>query len=215
MDRSIYAKLSAGNKSTRHSNLYIHTILMAIKKYNRPVTFKEIEVETGIDIEKTHGLLDLLIKNQRIVWVEKTLRFVPLYKIETENDLFEILKNTNSEYSLSLEELLDRSNDIKPFIDGLLQKNQAIILKDIDGSSTIFYNSKEDIINVDPEILRLYEEVAVPDSRELSKQLLSAGLSIKTQEKPVRKAVPMQRKKKYLRKIKITNTHLNNSDLGI
>lgn len=215
MDRSTYAKLSAGNRNTRHSNLYIHTILTAIKKHNRPVSFKEIEVETGIDIEKTHGLIDLLTKNQRIVLSEKTLRFIPLYKIENERDLLEILKKTNSEHSLSLEELLDRSNDIKPFINSLLKKNQAIILKDIDGSSTIFYNAREDIKNVDPEILKLYEEVSVPDPRELTKQLLNAGLYTKVQEKPLRKVLPMQRKKKYHRKIKITNMHLNNTDLGI
>lgn len=215
MDRSTYAKLSAGNKSMRHSNLYIHTILTAIKKHNRPVPFKEIEVETGIDIEKTQGLLDLLTRNQRIVLTGRALKFVPLYKIESEEDLLEILKSTKSEHSLSLEELLDRSNDIKPFIDNLVEKNQAIILKDIDGSSTIFYNSKDEIRNADPEILRLYEEVSVPEPRELTKQLLNAGLSIKSQEKPLRKAIPMQRKKKYHRKIKITNTHLNSADLGI
>ncbi|KAI5192364.1 transcription initiation factor TFIIE subunit beta [Nematocida minor] len=215
MEKSTYAKLSAGNKHTRHNNIYIHTILTMIKKYNRQVTFKEIEGETGIDIERTAGLLDLLIKNQRIVWEGKTLRFVPLHKIENESELLEILKKTNSEHGISVDELLDRSNDIRPFINSLIDKNQAVVLKDIDGSTTIFYNSLDEIKNVDAEILKLYEEVAVPETRELEKELLNAGLSTKTQEKPMRKALPLQRKKKYLRKIKITNTHLNNSDLGI
>lgn len=210
----MYAKLSAGNPNTRHNNIYIHTILTTIKKYNREVTFKEIEAETGINIEKTPGLLDLLVKSQRIVYEKNTLRFVPLHKIETEEELLDLLKKTESKHGIPVDELLDRSNDIKPFIDKLIEKNQAILLKDIDGSTTIFYNAL-DIKNVNPEILKLYEEVPVPEARELVKELLNAGLTMKVQEKSIRKTVPVQRKKKYLRKIKITNTHINNSELGI
>ncbi|KAI5165595.1 transcription initiation factor TFIIE subunit beta [Nematocida sp. AWRm78] len=215
MDKTTYAKLSAGNPNTRHSNIYIHTILTTIKKYNREVSFKEIEAETGIDIERTPGLLDLLSKNQRIITEGKTLRFIPLHKIENEEELLEILKKTNSEHGIPIQELLDRSNDIAPFIDGLVQKNQAIVLKDIDGSSTIFYNSLN-IKNVDPEIIKLYEEVTIPEPQELAKRLTTAGLSMNSaQEKPARKAMPIQKKKKYHRKIKITNTHLNNKELDI
>ncbi|KAI5133848.1 transcription initiation factor TFIIE subunit beta [Nematocida ausubeli] len=215
MDKTTYAKLSAGDPSSRHSNIYIHTILTAIKKCNRPLSFKEIELETGINIESTPGLFDLLVKNQRLVIEGKTLRFIPLHKIESEEELLEILKKTNSEHGIPVEELLDRSNDITPFIDSLVQKNQAIVLKDIDGSSTIFYNSMN-IKNVDPVIIKLYEEVSVPEPRELAKKLMNAGMSMNiSQEKPARKAIPIQKKKKYHRKIKITNTHLNNRELGI
>ncbi|KAH9385253.1 transcription initiation factor TFIIE subunit beta [Nematocida major] len=214
MDTSTYAKLSAGNPQNRHNNIYIHTILTVIKKHNRLVSFKEVEAETGINIERTPGLLELLKKSTRIEWEGKNLRFIPLHKIESEEELLEILKKTNAEHGIPVEEILDRSNDVKPFINGLIGKNQAIVLKDIDGSMSIFYNPL-DVKNVSPEILKLYEEVSVPDSRELVNELLNAGLSMKTQEKPIRKALPAQRKKKYLRKIKITNTHLNNTELGL
>ncbi|OAG30755.1 transcription initiation factor TFIIE subunit beta [Nematocida displodere] len=214
MDKSVYGKLSAGSPQFRHSNIYIHTILMVLKKHRRPLTFKEIELETGISIERTHGLLELLEKNPKIVRKDAMLEFVPTFIIDTEDKLLSILKETDAEHGIHLEEILDTNSDTKPFIEALVEKGQAILLKDIDGSSTLFYNPLV-IARASPAVAKLYEEVAVPEPRELARELSSAGLATKVVEKPIRKATASQRKKKYIRKIKITNTHLNKSELGM
>ncbi|KAI5192452.1 transcription initiation factor TFIIE subunit beta [Nematocida sp. AWRm77] len=214
MDKSIYGKLSALPASSRHSNIYIHTIITLLKQHLEPLSFKEVEKQTGTSIEKTPGLLELLEKNKKIVIENKTLRFVPTYAISTEEELLSVLKETKSEHGIPLDELLDTNSNIKPFIDVLIEKNSAILLKDIDGSSILFYNSVH-VSKVSPDILKLYDEVSVPDSRELARELSNAGLASKAVEKPVRKAAPLLKKKKYVRKIKITNTHLNEKELGM
>lgn len=210
----MYARLSAASPDTRHSNIYIHTILGALKKHNRPLEFSEIKEETGIDVEEVKGLLDILEKNKKIERKGRTLKFVPTYKISTEEDLLQIMKDTNAEHGIRLEDVLDTNVDMQPIVDALIKKGHVIQLKDIDGSSSLFYNPFQ-IPKASPEILRLYEEVAVPDERELLKELAVAGLSSATSERPVRKVVQTQRKKRYTRKIKLTNTHLANGDLGM
>lgn len=203
----MYGRLSAPAASSRHSNIYIHTILTLLKQHADPVSFKDIEKQTGISIEKTPGLLGLLEKNKKIVIQEKTLEFIPTYTVTTEDELLSVLKETKSEHGIPLEELLDTNSDTRPFIDALVEKRCAILLKDIDGSSVLFYNAVH-IPQAAPEIIKLYDEVSVPEARELTRELSNAGLASKVAEKPARKAAPTQQKKKYIRKIKITNTHL-------
>lgn len=210
----MYGRLSAGDPLLRHSNIYIHTILLELKKYPQGITLKEIEDKTEIQVSKIPGLLDLLENNKKIRKEGNIFKFIPTYRIETKEELLEILKQTNAAKGISLEEVLDSSNDVKPFVDELIAKKDAFLLKDIDGSSTLFYNPVK-IKKVPPELLKLYEEVSVPDPRELVKSLSNAGLMAAAVEKPIRKAILQQRKKKYMRKIKITNTHLKNVDLGI
>lgn len=214
MDQSVYGQLSAPAAATRHSNIYIHTILTLLKQHPTPLSFKEIEQQTGINIEKTPGLLALLDKNQKIVIRENTLEFIPTYTVTSEAELLAVLQATRSEHGIPLDELLDTNNDTRPFIDALVERRSAILLKDIDGSSVLFHNAV-DIPQAAPEITKLYEEVSVPETRELARELANAGLAAKVAEKPVRKAAPTQPKKKYLRKIKITNTHLNEKELGM
>jgi len=214
MDRSIYGKLSAGSKAERHSNIYIHNIVTILKKHAKPVSFKEIEQEAGIDIEGTPGLLELLKKNKKIVREDRTLEYVPTYAISSEEELLSILKETKSEHGISLDEVLDTVENTRPYVDSLISKQRAILLRDMDGSCTLFYNGL-DVKRASPEVQRLYDGVSVPDVRDLVRELASAGLSSKGPEKTVRKSVPVQRKKKYLRKIKITNTHLDNKELGM
>ncbi|KAI5187153.1 transcription initiation factor TFIIE subunit beta [Nematocida homosporus] len=214
MDKSTYGQLSAGNPSSRHSNIYIHTILTELKRHPNPVSFKEIEDLTGISIERTAGLLDLLEKNQKVVRVDKTLQFIPTYTIKHESELLDLLKKTNSAHGISLDEILEASSTTLPLVESLVQKGQAILLRDIDGSATLFYNSLP-LKPASPAVIKLYEEVSVPESRELARELSNAGLATKVIEKPIRKTMSQQRKKRYVRKIKITNTHLNNAELGM
>lgn len=214
MDRSIYGKLSAAPSQSRHTNIYIHIVLTHLKKHDRPLSFKEIERETGISVGKTAGLLTLLQKNKKVRRQGDTLLYVPTYSIHSEQDLLGLLRDTRAAYGIPLEEILDSNTDTKPFVLSLLKKREAFSLKDIDGSVVVFYNPAQ-IPKASDDVLKLYEGVAVPDLREMSRELTSAGLAGKAQEKPVRRAAASQRKKKYNRKIKITNTHIDTLDLGI
>ncbi|KAI5180056.1 transcription initiation factor TFIIE subunit beta [Nematocida sp. AWRm80] len=214
MNKTTYDKLSAGNVAARHTNIYIHTILTTIKKYNREVSFKEVEELTGIKIKETPGLLDLLEKTKKVIIDKKTLLFVPTYTIVNDDQLLEILKKTECKHGIPLEEILDTNINTRVFVDSLIKKGQAILLKDLDGSSTLFYNPVI-IERVPSEIYKLYEEIPVPEPREITRMLSSAGLAIKDQEKAIRKTPAVQRKKRFQRRIKITNSHLNTADLGM
>lgn len=210
----MYDRLSAGNPFSRHSNIYIHTILLELKKHPKGITIKELESSTGIEISRIPGLIDLLENNKKIFREGSIFKFIPKYTIKKKEELLSVLKETKAAEGVSLEEILDSSSNTKSFVDELIKKEKAFLLKDIDGSSTLFYNPVQ-IKRASEEIFKLYEDVSVPEQRELVKILSSAGLITAETEKPARRTILQQKKKKYARKIKITNTHLNSTDLDL
>lgn len=214
MNQSAYDKLSAGQSSARHSNIYIHRIITLLKQHTRPVAFGEIEKETGIGVKKTPGLLALLEKNKKLVIKDETLEYVPTHSVATEKELLQLLESTQSEHGISLEEILDANSDIMPYVQRLVSRGDAIVLRDTDGSSTIFRNAHK-IPQASYAVQKLYEEIQVPDPRDLARELAEAGLASKAAEARTGKPAAAQRKKAYGRRIKVTNTHLNKSELGM
>jgi TFIIE beta subunit core domain len=211
MDKSMYGRLSAGSPRSRHTSIYIHIILTFLKKRAGPVQLREIERETGISIEKTPGLLALLERNKKVRREGSTLVFVSTHSINSEEDLLALLRGTNSAHGIPLDEILDSSNNTKPFVLSAVRRGDAFALKDIDGSIILFYNSLS-VKKASEQVQRLYEEVSVPDERRIARELASAGLA-PSQERPARRVSVAQRKKKYARKIKITNTHVDHLNL--
>lgn len=191
----------------RHYNIYVHTILTLLKREGRVMGYREIEAETGINIVKIPGLLEMLLKNAKIQQERGGLLFLPTYVIKSEEDLLEIVKST---YSVSYEEVIDSLVDGKEVVDRLLEKRDIFMIRDLDGSAVLFYNCMK-VKKASSDVVKLYEEVVVPDQRKIEKELTVAGLKMSsTQDRSVRKAIVAKgKKKRYSRKIKITNTHLD------
>lgn len=199
----------------RHVNSYIHTIIQFIKNYDRPLTYEEIERSTNIKVTENKKLLKALSKNPKIIIAKNTLLFKPLYDVRTEEDLENIMTESNCEYGIELEKLLDSPIDIKPFIENLKNKKVIYVLKDIDGSEIVFFN-KLNIKSADDKIVEMYNNVKIPNYQDVLKELSSAGIKIEKKSNEERKNIVVKKNKikKYKRKIKITNTHVKGLNLN-
>lgn len=196
----------------RHLNSYIHSIIQYIKKYENPVTFTEIKNNLNINLYNNPIILNSLKKNPKIVINRDSLQFKPKYDIKSIEDLRSLIKSTNSEHGIEVNDLLDCFCDIKNFLETLKASKKIFILKDADNSQIIYLNDYI-IEKADDEIINMWNQVRIPDYADIKRELLNAGLKTGVEE-PKRKVVPESRKKvkRFTRKIKITNTHIKDFD---
>lgn len=200
---------------SRHINSYIHTIIQFIKKYDRPLTFDEVEKNTNIKLLENRKLLKILSKNSKIIIKNNTILFKPVYNVKSEKDLEEIMISTNCEYGIEVEKLLDSPIDIRPFIENLKKKDIIYVLKDMDNSEVIFYN-KLHLPPVNEKILEMYNKIKIPNHQDILRELSLAGIKVEDKASEERKNIVVKKSKikKYKRKIKITNTHVKGLNLN-
>jgi len=198
---------------SKHLNIYIHKILEFLKKLDRAVGYKEIEDNTGISILKHPDLIKAFRTNDKLLFENNTVRFVPSYVIRSVDDLLDILKTVNSQEGIEMAKLEDSPFDIKPFINQLKQENKIIILKDLDSSEIVFYN--ESVFPfVSEEIKSLWASVKVPNYYDIINELNQAGLKGSDNPTVVKNRVIKKTvSKKSKRRITITNTHVKGLDL--
>lgn len=192
----------------RHLNSYIHSIIEYIKKSEAPVLFTDIKERLNINLYNNPMILSSLKKNVKIKIERESIQFVPKYHIKTLEDLRDLIRKTNCEYGIEVNELLDCFCDIKQFIEHLKENNEIFTLKDADNSMIIYYNDYE-ISKADEEIVNIWNSLRVPDYVDVKKELAQAGLKTGSEE-PKRKIACDKRKKtkRFTRKIKLTNTHI-------
>lgn len=198
---------------SKHLNIYIHKILEFLKKLDRAVGYKEIEDNTGISILKHPDLIKAFRTNEKILFENNTVRFVPSYVIRSVDDLLDILKTVNSQEGVEMAKLEDSPFDIKPFINQLKEENRIIILKDLDSSEIVFYNENA-FPFVSEEIKSLWASVKVPNYCDIINELNQAGL--KGTDNPTvikNRVIKKTVSKKSKRRITITNTHVKGLDL--
>lgn len=197
-----------------HLNSYIHRILELLKKEDRVFTFTEVQNSLGINIFSNVTLMRALRNNQKIQMDQHSLRFIPLYNIRSKADLLEILKECANNEGIEMSKLADSPIDIRPFVSELVSQGSLIILKDMDGSETAFYNGHV-IAPADPGIRSMWHGIKVPSYHHILDELGSAGLKNAEGQLVKKKIIAKKEpKKRSQRRIKITNTHVKGLDLS-
>lgn len=202
-----------GSDDFKHLNSYLHRIIEFLKKEDRSFTFKEMYSQLGINILSNNQLVKALKNNPKIELSHETLRFVPLYRIRSTEDLECILHEQNAREGIELAKLADSPVDISPFVAELSAAGKIIILKDLDGSEVIFYNDYQHP-RAQEEIWKMWNAVKVPNYHDIIEELSTAGLhgafNQVAKKNVVIKKAPAKRSQ---RRIKVTNTHVKGLDL--
>lgn len=199
--------------SSKHVNTFVHRILELLKKHDRPLSYEEIEEQTGINVLSNVQLVRALRINPKIAITHSSIQFLPSYAIRNIEDLLNILKEANGKEGIEMSKLLDTPVDVTPFIEELTREKRIIILKDMDGSEIVFYNELPNP-GLKKEIRDLWADVKVPNFHDIAQELSESGLkgpgmSVLKKERPVRQS----KLKKGKRRVAITNTHVKGLDL--
>lgn len=204
------------NTRSRHVNSLIHTIIQYIKTIDHPVTFPEIEIHTRISLQNNPKLLTALSTNPKVILTANTLQFKPVYSIRSEDDLHELIRNTNCKNGISLAHLLDSPVDVQSFVDSLRKKNIVFLLKDSDNSEILYFNPLNSVFAANIQIKKLYDDISVPSYTDILTELSSAGIKVEKRYFEKRKNVVVKKNqvRRFRRKIKITNTHVKGLNLN-
>merc|ERR1711915_171332 len=199
----------------RHVNSYLHTIIQYIKEFDRPVPFEEIERKTMIRLIDNKKVLEALKKNSKVKVNRDSLLFKPVYNIRSEDDLFQLMEQTECKYGIEMEKLLESPVDVRVFVENLKKKEQIFILKDTDNSEILFLNRLK-IEPVDEKIKALWDEIPVLNYPDIIKELSSAGIKVEQKFYEEKKNIVKKKNKvkKFKRRIKITNTHVKGLNLN-
>ncbi|KAI5149565.1 transcription initiation factor TFIIE subunit beta [Enteropsectra breve] len=206
----------AGDESAKHLNSYIRRILEIIRSKERACSFRELDELLGFRILSNIHLLNALKSNSKIEMSRDALRYVPEFNIKTVSDLYDAVKSVGYKEGIELARLCDSPVDVRPFIKQLEKENKIIIIKDMDNSEIVyFYDVNDDkIITASSGIKQLWHSVKIPNYRDVLEELSLAGVK-NMNTTVIKKKIPIKIKqnKKVKRRIKITNTHVQNLDL--
>lgn len=198
----------------KHVNTFIHKILEHLKKYDRPLLYREIEEKTGINILNNPQLVKSLRNNPKISITHESIQFIPSYTIRSTLELEETLRRVNGREGIEMDKLLDSPIDIRPFIEELVSIGRIIILKDMDNSEIVFYNEMT-VPPMKEEIKKLWNSIKIPNFYDIASELSQLGLKgTEIQAFKRQKTVKQTNSKKNKRKIALTNTHVKGLDLN-
>ncbi|CAI2188922.1 8149_t:CDS:2 [Funneliformis geosporum] len=192
----------------RHTLSQLHKDRMDV-----PQTAKDLKTNNIADIISNKDLYNLMIKNEKIKY-----NSADYYAIRTKEDLLNLLKERQEKVGAScgmpfreLDDCIDLSNAIQE----LESEGKIMVIRLMKDSSPrlLYYNDLKYNTPMDKEFVEMFHNVKVPDEIDLKKSLEDAGLQTMAvlENKTRAEDRPKQRKRKQTnRKLKITNTHLEN-----
>jgi len=205
----------------KHTLSQLHNVIRFLKEnVDVPQTAEDLKKKKIADINANKELYNHMINNEKIHYnsVDHTFQYKPDYAIRSKEDLLNLLKERQEKDGVSrgmpyreLDDCIDLTNSIKELeIEGKI----LVIRLMKDGSPRLlYYNDLQYNTPMDKEFVEMFHNVKVPDESDLKKSLEGAGLRTMAvlENKTRAEDKPKQRKRKQPnRKIKITNTHLEN-----
>lgn len=188
-----------------------------------PFSSEEILKRTGVNIERNQEILDSLTGDASKVIRETDgrWRWASKYQLRNIADLIALMSRTTE--GIVERELLDSYKGIKGDIEKL--KNSKAVYSIKSGSRFILFRRDTDLeMDISKEVKDMYKVVRVPeDAMEIHRYLVSQGLKDTTDTRGVKIAQPITRKRPSSRKdtrrrkrrIKLTNTHMENSNIDL
>ena len=196
-------------------NRLVFDVLEVVKGNHIPWTRSELIRKLAWDVFENPDLLQALEKNQRIDYNKEnqTLTYSPLYKISNSQDLKHVLKGQLG--VMEIKSLSDSWPEIDQHLESMQNQKEIILLSVKDEPRFIYLDQPDLYINMSEEYIDYWNQVIIPDSDIMIKELNKAGLQesqIATQGDLKPKTLGVKRKK-FNKRTRITNTHLEGYDV--
>ncbi|KAJ1983033.1 transcription factor TFIIE beta subunit, TFIIEB, Tfa2 [Dimargaris verticillata] len=206
--------------TVRHTGTIVYDVINYLRqKSGAPLTSAEIYNGLHVDVEGNQELYERLTANEKISYDAEnhTFEYKPTYDIRTTDDLLMLLQKRATQGATELKALSDSYLNVREAVEPLIRQGRVLAIRNKDNMPRLlFYNTHPGIqINISPEFKSMWRELRVPDETDLSKELDKAGLKqMEVFQKKVAKTESKSKKPKQRnRRVKITNTHLENIDL--
>ncbi|OWB57253.1 hypothetical protein B5S28_g3188 [[Candida] boidinii] len=195
-------------------SLRLEEAIDVIKKYDRPVLISDL---SSIMAESVDSALIKCLKIANTISydpVKKTVEYVSIYKIKSEEDLMRTLKSQTTFSGLSVKELKDGWHTCTQTLNKLEKENKIIIYKTKKDNAArhVWLNLDGKIGDqVDYEFVDIWRKIRVPKGDDLIKLMIDNGLMPTNYDPEAikKKTAPVQeRKQKKARKGKVTNIHM-------
>lgn len=187
-----------------------------------PYTSNEIFEKTGIDIDGSPDILTSLTGEKSGVIRDKKgkWRWASKYRLQNINDLISLMARSSD--GVGEKDLYDSYRGVKEDIKKL--KKRGLFYEIKSGSRIILFTRDPRLdVKVSDEVKKKYKEVRVPDPIEVHRYLVANGLKKTDDKTGVKIAAPVARKRpsarqggrRRNRRIKLTNTHMEDSNINL
>lgn len=187
-----------------------------------PLSSEDIKAQMGIDIDASPEIFQALTSDSSKVLREKDgrWRWSSKYLVKNINELIVLIVRSSD--GIFEKDLYDSYKGIKDDIKKLKKRGALYEIKS--GSKILIFPQDSRLkIDIGEEVKTKYKEVRVPDAIEIHRYLVQHGLKETDDKSGVRIAQPVSRKRpktkqggrRRTRRIKLTNTHLKNSDIDL
>ncbi len=96
-----------------------------------------------------------------------------------------------------------------------MNEKKIIKVNNIETKQDVLYPVDERfLVKVSPQFQQLWHEVQIPDAVDLEKRMQQAGLTMMEQDKKAKRPAPKQ-KKGRVRRVKLTNVHLDKNQIDL
>ena len=197
-------------------NRLVFDVLEVVKSNHVDWPRSELIRKLAWDVFENKELLLALEEHSRVT-VDKltqSLRYNPLYKIENAQDLRQILASNFG--VLDIKALADSWPDIYSELDQMQSARQILVLNFKDEPRYIYLDEPDLYLEMDQEYKDYYSQVIMPDEDVVLKELRKAGLQeaqIASLEKTIKSDEQGVKKKRFNKRTRITNTHLEGYDV--
>ena len=180
----------------------------------KPYTPDEIKLRVQIEIIPNTELFKLLVNNQFIVYVDGKFSYKSMFSMRNGDEFLEQLNKTPD--GIEWDNLKDIYSGIEQDLETLIQNKKAFRILNAETKTEVIYpNDTRFSMNVAWEFRELWDQVKIPDVVDLQKRMQQAGLTVSEQEKKTNKRPGPKQKKQRARKIKLTNVHLDSSQIDL
>jgi len=169
--------------------------------------------KTGVDLESNERLRrELLARTDFVREKEGLYYYVTKHHIKDKQELFDLL--VRNPEGLPWSELKLSYKGIEVDYQELQNSGKVFTITNIENREPILFALLDHFkIELFPEFKNLWSSVKIPDDVDLEKEMEQAGLKMIEQEKRNKRPAPKTKRKQINRKVKLTNTHLEDIDL--
>ncbi|KAI9205114.1 uncharacterized protein BJ171DRAFT_503032 [Polychytrium aggregatum] len=199
-------------------------IINILKSKDSPFSFDEIYQETGYDLTSSTNdeLIESIRTNLKIIsdFEAQTLQFRPKFDIKSKHDLLRLLESQKLSHGLEVDDEFKESfPNWQAAVQELEKSEDIIVFMNKEGAGAVprvlFYNDSSLNVHMSEEFKTYWHQIKLPPEGDLEKELEKAGLksmdTFSTKPKSVTKV--KVKPKKTNKRIKLTNTHLEDIDL--
>lgn len=206
--------------------LQLNRIHNFLKAELEPFTSKEILKATGVDIDNSPDILLSLTGDASRVIKERDgrWRWASKYQLRSFNHLLSLMARSYD--GVNEKDLFDSYKGVKDDIKKLKKRNAVFEIKS--GAKVLLFprdpRLEANYGDISEEVKERYKSVSVPDAIEVHRYLVAEGLKETDDATGVKISQPVSRKRpssakggkrKRTRKIKLTNTHMANSNIDL